>query len=161
MTRRFILDENAVILAQKGENDRGERDATCLELLVAIIRICHTLVLDAALWAKYQRQLNSLGVPSPQLGFRILPILANAFRTVGKMDFRPEASPFPEESDIPSGSRDDTPVVRLAVETEAPLVTTDTALMDDLNACGVMEKYSLQLLLPDEALKQVQSEGPP
>ncbi len=35
------------------------------------------------------------------------------------------------------------------------------ALMDDLNSCGVMEKYGLQLLPPDEALKQVQTGGAP
>ena len=56
MTQRFILHENVVILAQKGENDSGERDPTCMELLTRIIRICHTLVLDVNLWVKYQSQ---------------------------------------------------------------------------------------------------------
>ena len=46
---------------------------------------------------------------------------------------------FPEVSDIPPGSQDDVPIVRLVVETGANLVTTDQALVDDLNSCGVQE----------------------
>ena len=53
---------------------------------------------------------------------------------------------------IPQGSHDDVPMVRLAVESRATLVTTDQALIEDLNSCGVQEKYGLQVLSPDQAL---------
>ena len=58
----------------------------------------------------------------------------------GKFDglARPNAPPFPEETSIPQGSRDDLPVtVRLAVETRAILVTTDGPLIDDLESSGI------------------------
>ena len=156
MTQPFILDENVVILAQKGENDRGETDLTCLVLLTNIVRICHTLVLDNALWRKYESQLSTLTPTQPQIGGRVLSTVANAFRTDGKVDFRSsDAPPFPEEETIPSGSQDDVPLVRLAVETRATLVTTDAPLKADLNSCGVAEAYSLQLLSPREALESV------
>ena len=153
MTKRFILDENVVILAQKGESDRGEPDATCLRLLSEIIRICHTLVLDANLWRAYLRQLDGLQSVEPQAGVRLLPVLANAFRMDGKMDLRSNAPRFPEERSIPAGSQDDTNIVRLAVQTGDTIVTTDAALREDLNSCGVAETYRLRLVSPSEALE--------
>ncbi|MDA1347586.1 MAG: hypothetical protein O3A47_01780 [Chloroflexi bacterium] len=154
MTERFILDENVVILAQKGENERGERDSTCLNLLASIIRICHTLVVDGGLWAKYQSQLSSLG-REPQTGTLVLAVLRNAFRREGKVDYRPETNSFPEEADIPAGSRDDLAIVRLAVETKAALVTTDAPLREVLRSSGVTGTYSLRVLSPAEALEQL------
>ena len=53
------------------------------------------------------------------------------------------------------GSQDDVPIVRVAVETGATLVTTDNALVEDLNSCGVQETYSLMLLSPEEALERL------
>ena len=65
------------------------------------------------------------------------------------------APPFPEEGDIPQGSQDDVPVVRLAVETRDILVTSDRDLLADLNSCGVGERYGLQVLSPEEALERL------
>ena len=58
MTPQFILDENVVILAQRGENDEGRLDSTCLDLIHQIIDICHTIIVDEALWNQYQIQLH-------------------------------------------------------------------------------------------------------
>ena len=155
MTQRFILDENIVILAQKAENDNEEPDTICLELVTRIIRICHTIVLDFSLREKFLQQLNLPRSDQPQVGFRVLPVLANALRREGKIDLRPNAPSFPEEGRIPQGSQDDLEMVRLAVETRAKLVTTDTPLMDDLNSCGIQEAYDLLILSPGEALKDL------
>ncbi len=155
MTQRFILDENVVIFAEKGEDDSGDRDLTCLELITRIIRICHTLVLDSRLWGKYQSQLSDLTSSDAQVSVRVLPMLVNAFRRVGKIDLKPNAPPFPEEESIPAGSQDDVEIVRLAVETGATLVTTDRPLKNDLNSCGVMETHGLRLLSPNEALQRL------
>ena len=95
MTQRFILDENIVILAQKGENDRGERDVTCLRLFGEIIRICHTIVLDSNLWRAYVVQLDELTSGDAHASLRVLPVLANAFHTEGKIDLRANARSFP------------------------------------------------------------------
>ena len=156
MTQRFILDENVIILAQEGEDQSGKRDTTCLRLVEHIIEICHTLVLDHALWDKYYRQLSRPRHAHPLTGFRLIPVIAGAVRMAGKVDLRPgKAEPFPEEARIPTGSQDDVELVRLAVESGAPLVTTDDSLRDDLNACGVAEAYDLQLLSPREALDRL------
>ena len=153
MTQRFILDENVVILAQKGENDRGDKDLTCLNLLTRIIRICHTIVVDTALRERYLRQLNRLRRVEADTDPRVLSELANAFQMVGKIDFRSNAPPFPEEDAIPAGSKDDTEIVRLAVETGAMLVTTDNPLRDDLGSSSIIKTYCLHLPSPEEALK--------
>ena len=153
MTQRYILDENVMILAQKGENDQGQRDNACLDLITRIIRICHTIVLDSILIEKYYRQLNSLRENEYQIGPQILSVLNNAFRTEGKIELRQTPSPFPEEESIPVGSRDDKPIVRLVVESRAALVTTDAPLRDGLNSCGIQENYDLDIYAPEEALK--------
>jgi rRNA-processing protein FCF1 len=64
------------------------------------------------------------------------------------------ASPsFEEEAEIPAGSQDDVALVRLAVESGATLVTTDGPLKEALSSSGIQEKYTLQILSPDEGLK--------
>jgi len=159
MTQRFILDENIVILAQKGEDDKGDPDASSLQLVIRIIRICHTIVLDPNLWQKYLHQLNLPRDYDPRTGFRLLPVLINAQRREGKVEDRTiNAAPFAEEGSVPQGSRDDVPIVRLAVETGAMLVTTDRALTDDLNSSGVARRYNLQLLSPEETLQTLLAE---
>lgn len=149
MTQRFILDENVLILAESGENDQGVKDLACLNLFTSIITICHSLVIDNTLWGKYQSQLSSMSIIGDRTGSQVLAVLNNAIRVSGKLDFGPDAPAFPEEQRIPQGSQDDVPLVRLAVESMATLVTTDMPLIEDLNACGVQEKYGLQVLLPD------------
>ena len=155
MTQRFILDENVVILAQKRENDQEEADSTCLDLLTQIITVCHTIVVDFNLWDKYQHQLGVRSRIGAQAGPLVLALLNRARHTAGKVDFTDNSAPFPEEVDIPQGSQDDVPIVRLAVETGATLVTTDGKLRDDLNASGVQEKHNLQVLCPEKALKML------
>ena len=156
MTQRFILDENIVILAEKGETDRGEPDLSCRTLFTQIIEICHTIVLDPILWDKYHSQLGTPRYDQFQGAISLLPVIYNAVSIEGKVDIRAiDASPFPEEGNIPQGSQDDVDVVRLAVETGANLVTTDESLRQDLNACGVQEKYHLRLLSPAEALDEL------
>lgn len=155
MTQRFILDENVVICAQLATNERGERDLTCVSLVTQIIDICHTLVLDPPLREKYLQQLNRAPHVNPESGSVFLRVLAYAFQRSGKVDFRNVSRAFPEEVEIPQGSQDDVPLVRLAVESGAILVTTDRPLIEDLNTCSVQEKYGLRVLLPNQALSDL------
>ena len=152
MTQQYILDENVFILAQKGENDRGQRDLTCANLFTQINRICHTLNIDPILSEKYIQQLHSLGDSEFHMGPHMLSIFKDALQTEGKVEhWRP--SPFPEEESIPEGSTDDTAIVRLAVASGAALVTTDEPLREALNSCGIQEIYDLDIYTPEEALK--------
>ena len=152
MTQRFILDENVLILAERGENEQGERDSACLNLFTSIITICHSLVIDYTLWGKYQSQLSSTSFIGNRTGSQVLAVLSSANHVSGKLVIGPNAPAFPEEQTIPQGSQDDVPLVRLAVESGATLVTTDQALIEDLNSCGVQEKFGLQVLSPGQAL---------
>ena len=62
------------------------------------------------------------------------------------------ASIMDDEGLIPSGSQDDAYLVRLVVETGAILVTTDGALRDDLESCGILSKYDLTVVSPEDAM---------
>ena len=149
MTLQFILDENTLILAQKQENDRGAYDLTCLNLLNGILEGGHSLVVDYVLWGKYQSQLSGLPQASP--GFPHILRALNGAYSVGKLDIRQTAPPFPEETSIPQGSQDDLSIVRLAVATGATLVTTDNPLIADLETVGITGQYKLQVVTPEQA----------
>ena len=160
MTRRFIPDENIIILAQKQQDDRGAADLTCFQLVRGILDNPRAFIgVDYPLWSRYQSQLNRLPphsvVPPPLLrrlnGADIGPP-NRAGEWVYKVTLLPNAPPFPEETAIPQGSQDDVEIVRLAVATGAILVTTDQPLREDLAATGIAEKYALQVVSPAAAL---------
>ena len=128
MSRRFILDENVVIYAQLGQNEDGNTDSTCMRLVERIVEICHTLVIDPALRNRYYEQLSRPRHAHPQEGFRLIRLMNEAARRAGKIDIRATGAPtFLEEGAIPSGSRDDTELVRLAVETRDTIVSPQIA----------------------------------
>ena len=61
MIRRFILDENVIILAQKQQDDRGTADLTCLQLVQGVLDNPHAFIgVDNILWKQYHSQLNRL-----------------------------------------------------------------------------------------------------
>lgn len=153
MTARFILDENVVILAQQGRDEYGNINPACADLVLQIIEICHTIVVDYVLWNKYLEQLNHLGNQHPKEGPFLIRLLRHALTISEKMDgFSLTAPILDDEKTIPRGSQDDTHLVRLAVETGATLVTTDKALRDDLASCGILSKYGLNVVSPEDAL---------
>ena len=152
MTLSFILDENVIILAAKRENDRGEYDLTCFQLLVRILDICYPLVMDDGLRGKWLRQLSNLLDAQPGLSPVVIDMLKQAMRRLDKVPLYPDSPPFHEETHIPQGSRDDVPIARLAVATSAVLVTTDAPLISDLAVAGVVDRYRLRVVTPEEAL---------
>ena len=83
--KQFILDENVLISAQTGLNDQDEPDPTCSNLVNSIITICHTIVIDVALYGRYQHQLNQRRHQPTNLGSRMLPVLLSATRCYGKV----------------------------------------------------------------------------
>ena len=152
MTRRFILDENVVILAQQGRDEYGNYNPGCASLLHRIIEICHTIVVDDVLWGKYDEQLNHPGYYHPNMGPFLIRLLYNALTVSDKVDGLGHTAPImDDEGSIPNGSQDDAYLVRLAVETGATLITTDGALRDDLISCGILSKYGLNVVSPEDA----------
>ena len=153
MTPRFILDENIVILAQQGLDEYGNPDPGCADLIQQIIEICHTLVVDDVLWDKYVEQLYRPGYHHPNMGPFLIRVLINALTIPEKVDGLGHIAPVvDDEGLIPSGSQDDAYLVRLAVETGAILVTTDRPLRDDLESCGILSKYDLTVVSPEDAM---------
>ena len=153
MTSQFILDENVVILAQKGEDARGHLDPVCADLVASIIEICHTIVVDDVLWGKYLSQLDILANQLPGIGPHLIRLLKGATQMPGKIEgFGRTASSFEGEGDIPPGSVKDTYLVRLAVESGAILVTADGPLSEGLESSGIQFTYGLQVTSPEEAL---------
>ena len=153
MTPRFILDENVVILGQQGLDKYGNANPVCADLIQQIIEICHTIVVDDVLWDKYIEQLNHPGYHHPNLGPFLIRSLWNALTVSEKVDGLGHTAPIMDgEGSIPSGSQDDAYLVRLAVETRTTLVTTDGTLRDDLVSCGILSKYGLTVVSPEDAL---------
>ena len=152
--KRFILDENVLISAQTGIVGES-RDSSCALLVNRIISICHTIVIDNALYASYKRKLNLERNRPSSIGARMLPVLASATRISGKYDGFGKASapPFDGEETIPQGSQDDVSVsIRLAVETGATIVTTDGPLREHLAASDLEVLRGLKVVTPQEAL---------
>ena len=150
MTPRFILDENIIILAHKREDDHGNPDRSCLDLLEQIIEICYPLILDNSLWDKYNRQLGEPRNRSPHAPHVSL-ILNRALQREGKVEWQVDTPAFPEEASIPQGSQDDVENVRLAVLTLGTFVTTDSPLISDLETAGITQRYQLQVVTPNQA----------
>lgn len=160
MTRRFIPDENIIILAQKQEDDRGAVDPTCLRLVQRIIGSPRAFIgVDYPLWSRYHSQLNRLP-PHSEVPPRLLSLLNgaglgipdSAGQWVYKVTLLPTAPTFLEETAIQRHGTGDVEIVRLAVATGAILVTTDQPLREDLAATGIVAKYNLQVRSPEDAL---------
>ena len=160
MIRRFIPDENIIILAQKQQDDRGTANLTCLQLVQGILgNPCAFIGVDNILRRQYQSQLNRL--PHQSI---VPPHLLSVFARAGigppndagqwvyKVTLLPNAPAFPEETAIQQHGPGDVEIVRLAVATGAILVTTDQPLLSDLETAGIRERYNLQVVSPDAAL---------
>ena len=140
-------------LAARAATETMATDDVLYDLFQQIIEICHTIVVDDVLWDKMFAQLNRPEHYYPQPGPSLLRAFLNALQIDGKIvGLGHTSSPFDEELDIPSGSQDDTYLVRLAVETGAILVTTDAPLRQDLESSGIRSDYSLMVVPPEEAL---------
>ena len=157
MTSRYILDENVVILAQNRRDENDNPDRVCADLVEQIIDGPFLiLVVDDMLWDKYVDQLYDPAYQHSELGPHLMTRLWEVMQIDGKVDGRGHtAPPFPEESDIPAGSQDDTFIVRLAVEesgNDTTLVPTDRPLRDDLANCSIQARYGLSVASPEGAL---------
>ena len=125
------------------------------ELLQQILEICHPIVFDTALYDKIQSQLNRPAHQRRGFDSAVLRTLMQAAARPCKLEYRDTAPSFPEETDIPQKSQDDTFIVRLAVASGATLVTADEPLRSGLAACSIQTRYALNVLSPEDALAAV------
>jgi hypothetical protein len=154
MTRRYILDENVVIYAQRGLDEYGNPNLDCSDLVNGIIdEDLRTLVVDDVLWDKYDDQLNNPSYHDAELGPYMMIRFWGLLQVPGKVVGLGHTAPdFPEQHAIPPGSQDDLFLIKLVVETKAILVTTDRALRQDLTTCGIQTRYDLCIVSPQETL---------
>ena len=154
MTQRYILDENVVIYAQQGLDVYGNPNLDCLDLVNGIVDDdIRTLVVDDILWDKYDDQLNNPSYHDAELGPYLMIRLWGLLQVPGKVEGLGHTAPsFPEERSVPPGSQDDLFIIRLVVETNARLVTTDRPLRQDLATCGIQARYDLCIHSPQETL---------
>ena len=157
MTARCILDENVVIYAQRGLDQHDIPNLDCTDLVNRMIDDdFHTIVVDDVLWDKYDDQLNNPAYYHAELGPFLMIRFWDLLQIPGKVKGLGHTAPdFPEENHIPPGSQDDVFIIRLAVETQAILVTADRPLREDLASSGIQSHYSLVVLSLEEALTVV------
>ncbi len=157
MTARYILDENIVIYAQRGLNEYDQPSLDCRYLFETIADESErTFVVDDVLWGKYDGQLYNPAHFHSERGPYVRIRLWELLRRTGKIDgLGHTAPPFPEENDIPAGSRDDVFIIRLAVEEsgkDTTLITTDRPLREDLATSSIQARYGLNVISPESAL---------
>lgn len=131
MKHTFLLDENIIVLAAKREDDHGRPDATCAELVLLIARNCHRIITNVELQQRYWRKINVLSQSREPVISTFVPTLAQLITNYEKTVLEPADLPeLPEGAGIPP---DDKLIVRSALRSQAPIVTTDTKLRNLIN----------------------------
>ncbi len=150
MKRKFVVDENVIILAEKLKDESGNFDVMSLKLVTDIITECHTLVVDPTLQEKYygifrRMELNSRATSGPVVTRMITQIQHHR----PKYYFVDSASRLEGEETLPDN---DVPLVRLAAATHATLVTKDKRLVESVKRSGLQQKYNFDVGSPEEVL---------
>lgn len=161
----FVLDENVIVFAQKGENAQGDLDPTCLELLWAIERQCHSVLLTAGIWAKYSRHIDGLS-HSPQLSRPVVMPLIKSLLTNAEKQCRVLAEQELEQIEginriqgIDAPDRDDL-FVRVAATIQGSiLVSADERLLNALISHEIPGRYGFDALAPVNALRLALAES--
>ncbi len=165
MTRYFVLDENIIILAQKGENAQGKRDITCLQLIQAIAANDHALVMGKSFWGKYSSQTKTLERQRILLIPRVMTILQSVLLDLNRDnkfiadDELQEIEGLEQlaQSGVDIGDRD---FVRAAASVPGSiLVTADAPLMIRIREQGFDQQYNFSVLPPQAALLLVPFAG--
>lgn len=156
MKQHFVLDENIIVLAQKGEHEHGEPDPTCLALLRAILDNCHALVLHERSWPRYSSQISTLQRQRVPLVPGVMSILRSLVADLDK-DTRYIADPNLRQIEglerLPGVDTGDAEFVRAAASVPgAILVTTDGPLTTAIQTHDIDGEYGFSVLPPGKAL---------
>lgn len=146
MTIYLILDENVIILSAKAENDNGQDDIACTQLLMKILENRDCIRCNNELLGNYFEQLEQIKRTNPSTAYTVK--LLNLLRTSGLISIWTGAtSPVINESKLPT---DDIYIVRLATNSHTNLVSTDLRLETKMNEADVMNNYDIKFLKPTE-----------
>ncbi len=159
MRRNFVLDENVVIYAYKGEDEEGNPDPTCANLLLGIVRNGHVLVVHSAFWGLWSGQINRARLEriplNPGILAQLTRLLLDPTRAhhITDEDFSQieglDALPNPDENDRLF-------ICAAAAVSGSILATTDRPMMDDVRGAGIDARYGFQILHPRDALPLAQ-----
>lgn len=131
MKHTFLLDENVIVLAAKREDDHGRPDACCAELVSLIASNCHRIMTSRELLQRYWRKIKALSEAREPAISAFAGVLAQLIKNYEKAVLEPADLPeLPEGARIPP---DDEFIVRSALRSQAPIVTTDTNLRNLVN----------------------------
>ena len=151
MKRTFVIDEGILICAQTGQDENGNSDLSAARLLLDFIGNCHRIALNADITEKYKRQFSSLTQRRFVGAVNVVDILRNAMFNSDKVTEIAHPTPLDPRM-LAAIPHDDLPFVSAAITAQAVLVTVDTRLRDCLNDCGVIQRYGLTVLRPEDAV---------
>jgi len=152
---RFILDENVIISAQTGRNDRGSPDLTCVSLLVGIVEGPHSLAVTRDIWGSYSRQVGLIPASQAVEGIGVMAVLRELFSDSERgSQFKSPPPELPELVGFQGIDEGDRAFVELAVDQDdgITLVTTDTKLMAAVNSLGLPGRYRFSVQSPQDVL---------
>lgn len=144
MTTRYILDENIIELAAKGENDEGNSDFTCLTLILDILKKCDILYCSTKLLEIYRKKLKKMESNMIRSASTTAKLIKHMI-TQGKIKVTDDSPKINNEEDLPS---DDVYLVRLAVHTKSILVSTDSPLKE--KSRDILMSYNIKIVHPSE-----------
>lgn len=149
MKNTFVLDENVILLAEIGQDERGNPDIASSKVIEDIASRCHAIALDHSILEKYLKK----GSRAP----RVIRILMRILRDPRKLNYLDNVNPIQHESKVP---HKDLQFVRVSVQAHAILVTTDGPLATSLKRDPMAATYNIAVLRPEEAIPHAQSPCP-
>jgi predicted nucleic acid-binding protein len=154
----FVLDENVIVQGITRRDEHGADDFSALNLLLKIYTKCDSLFIATNPYLhrklrekvdRYKQGMNRSEVRS------VSPILLveSMLKDSRKNNLLDPQVQLSEESKLPE---DDRPIVRLAVEAKAILISCDGRLAERIHHEKMDEKYGLQVERPNDALDEAE-----
>lgn len=147
--RRFVPDENVVILAGLGEDDHGNEDDTCMRLLLTVRQRCHSFALCSVVEGKLSGQADRWrGRPAIPGAMRVIKA---TFFDKGKDCRYITDSDLPDLQNLRRVKEADRPFVQLTAAVGGVLVTTDGGLLAAVSEEGWDASHGFSAMRPEEA----------
>ena len=146
MTLYLVLDENIIVLSAKVQNDQGNDDNTCTQLISDILKNEDNIRCTVKLFEKYTKKLKDLEVTVHSTAYTVK--LLNLLRAAGLINFwNNNPIELLGENMLPP---DDVYLVRLVANSKTDLVSTDLRLKSKMGGAKIFENYKIKFLLPNE-----------
>lgn len=154
MRQTFLIDENILYHAIRGVDKHDKPDSTAADLIEAIGRICHVIVVHPILIQRYQTALKKLREHPPrseEVKYFLKQLLYNNLKRTCEYE---ELAPLPAGVQLPSEDRD---IVQAALISHPVVVTADSELEDAIKSHPAL---GLRAMDTHKALEFAKSERP-